>query len=65
MNLWTQYRLDKDLSLKLGYRWERYDIDNWALDNLQADSVTNALLLDEDTPDYDVHLIAASVILHF
>jgi MtrB/PioB family decaheme-associated outer membrane protein len=65
VKLWTQYRYRKDLSWKLGYRYERYSEDNWALDNLQADSVTNLLLLDEETPDYDVHIIAASVIYHF
>ena len=65
LKLWTQYRYRKDLSWKLGYRYERYTEDNWALDNLQADSVANLLLLDEETPDYDVHIIAASVSYHF
>jgi len=65
LKLWTQYRYRKDLSWKLGYRYERYRADNWALDNLQADSVANLLLLDEETPDYDTHVIAASVIYHF
>ena len=65
LKLWTQYRYRKDVSWNLGYRYERYDADNWALDNLQADSVTNLLLLDEETADYDVHVIAASVRYHF
>ena len=65
VKLWTEYRYRKDLSWKLGYRYERYTADNWALDNLQANSVANALLLDEDTPDYDVHVITASAILRF
>ncbi len=65
LKLWTRYRYRKDLSWKLGYRYERYTADNWALDNLQADSVANLLLLDEETPDYDVHVISTSVVYHF
>ncbi len=65
LKLWTRYRYRKDLSWKLGYRYERYAADNWALDNLQADSVANLLLLDEETPDYDVHVITTSVSYQF
>jgi len=65
LKLWTRYRYRKDLSWKLGYRYERYTADNWALDNLQADSVANLLLLDEETPDYDVHVISTSLVYHF
>ena len=50
---------------KLGYRYESYSADDWALDNLQADSVDNLLLLDEETPDYDAHVITASVRYRF
>ena len=65
MKLWTEYHYRRHIAWKLGYRYERYRADNWALDNLQADSVANLLLLDEATPDYDVHVIAASVRYRF
>jgi MtrB/PioB family decaheme-associated outer membrane protein len=65
VKLWTRYRYRRDLSWKLSYRYERFDADNWALDNLQADSIGNLLLLGEETPDYDAHVMSASVIYHF
>jgi hypothetical protein len=65
LKLWTEYHYRNDIAWKVGYRYERYDADNWALDNLQAGSVGSLLLLDEETPDYDVHIIAASVRYHF
>ncbi|MGB5541133.1 MAG: MtrB/PioB family decaheme-associated outer membrane protein, partial [Gammaproteobacteria bacterium] len=65
VKLWTQYHYRRDLSWKLGYRYERYRADNWALDNFQANSIPDLLLLAEETPDYDVHIIAASVNYRF
>lgn len=65
LKLWTLYHYRRNLSWSLGYRYERYRADNWALDNLQADSVNNLLLLDEETADYDVHVVTASVRYHF
>jgi MtrB/PioB family decaheme-associated outer membrane protein len=65
LKLWTQYHYRKDISLKLSYWYEDYSADNWALDNLQEDSIGNLLLLGEDTQDYHVHAIAASVIYRF
>lgn len=65
LKLWTQYHYRKDISLKLSYWYEDYSADNWALDNLQENSIGNLLLLGEDTQDYNVHAIAVSVIYRF
>jgi MtrB/PioB family decaheme-associated outer membrane protein len=65
LKLWTQYHYRKDISLKLSYWYEDYSADNWALDNLQENSIGNLLLLGEDTQDYHAHAIAASVIYRF
>jgi hypothetical protein len=65
LKLWTQYHYRKDISLKLSYWYEDYSADNWALDNLQENSIGNLLLLGEDTQDYNVQAIAASVIYRF
>ena len=43
LKLWTQYHYRKDISLKLSYWYEDYSADNWALDNLQENSVGNLL----------------------
>jgi len=65
VKLWTRYRYRKDVSLKLAYWYESYRSDDWSLDNLQADSVSNLLLLDEQTPDYNAYVVVTSVIVHF
>jgi MtrB/PioB family decaheme-associated outer membrane protein len=65
LKLWTQYHYRKDISLKLSYWYEEYSADNWALDNLQEDSIGNLLLLGEDTQNYNAHAIGASVIYRF
>ena len=65
LKLWTRYHYRKDISLKMAYWYESYRSDDWSLDNLQADSFNNLLLLDEQTPDYNAYVIVASVIVHF
>jgi len=62
IKLWTQYQFQKNTAWKLSYWYEDYNADNWAVDDLNADSVTNLLLMDEDTLDYDTHVVSASVI---
>ena len=64
VKLWTLYRHRKNMAFKLGYRYEKYKADNWAVDDLQEDSITNLLLLGEDTLD-DVHEVAVSYIYRF
>jgi len=65
LKLWTLYHYRKDLALRLTYWYEKYSADNWALDGLQPDSVPQLLLFGEDTQDYDVHAVSASVLFKF
>ena len=65
LKLWTLYHYRKDLALKLTYWYEKYSADNWALDDLQEDSVPGLLLFGEDTQDYDVHAVSASALFRF
>lgn len=66
--IWTSYNASKQLSYKLGYWFERYSADNWAIDGLQAynpGTVANALLLGNETLDYNVHVVTASASYRF
>lgn len=73
--LWTQYNHSKTLAYKLYYWYEEYEADNWAVDELQADSLigipspsgplTNYLLTGEETLDYQVHVIGISLVYLF
>jgi len=66
--LWTSYDVSRQLSYKLGYRYEKYSADNWAVDGLQPYDPTVAagiLLLGNETLDYDVHVVTASASYRF
>jgi MtrB/PioB family decaheme-associated outer membrane protein len=68
LKLWTSYDVSRQLSYKLGYRYERYSADNWAIDGLQPyDPLVAAdiLLLGNEALDYDVHVITASASYRF
>jgi len=65
LKLWTLYRVRKDVAFRVSYWYEDYEADNWALDDLQVDSVPNLLLLGEDTQDYDAHVVTLSTIFQF
>lgn len=65
VKLWTRYQYRKDIALRLNYWYQKYSADNWAVDNLQANSVPNLLLMGEETLDYDVHVVSASIVYLF
>jgi hypothetical protein len=55
-----------DIRAKLRYTWERNGVNNWQNDPLapftDIPGLTNSLWLGYDNPNYNVHLIAASLI---
>ena len=65
LKLRTLYHYRPNLGVRLTYWYEKYSADNWALDSVQPDSVPDLLLFGEETPDYDVHAISASVLFYF
>jgi hypothetical protein len=65
LKLWALYRYRHNLAFKLSYWYEDYSADNWAYDGLKENSVSNIVLLGEETQDYDTSVIAASLIYHF
>ena len=63
VKLWTNYNHSKQLSYKLGFWFEDYTADNWAVDGLQPYDplvVENTLLLGNEALDYDVYVITLS-----
>ena len=52
LNVWALYRYRHNLAIKLGYRYEDYDADNWAYDGVTETSVNKIQLLGESTQDY-------------
>ena len=63
VKLWTTYNHSKQLSYKLGFWYEDYTADNWAIDGLQPYDPTvveSTLLLGNETLDYDTYVITAA-----
>jgi len=63
IKLWTDFNYSKKLVYKLGYWYEKYSEDNWAIDGFTAydqTAVANTLLLGNKTLDYDVHVVTVS-----
>jgi MtrB/PioB family decaheme-associated outer membrane protein len=58
------YRLKDDLSLRAGYRYERYKESDWAR-NGAVDAVSTLLSLGEAPQDYDTHLVTLSLRYEF
>jgi len=60
LKLYANYRLKNNLSLRAGYWYERYESDNWALDGVAPDTISNVLTFGQLAPQYRVQVIALS-----
>ena len=56
------WHLDTNLSLKLDYQYYSYESDDWAWENVRADTVGKVLTFGQKNPDEDLHYVGASVI---
>jgi len=66
IKLWTDYNYSKQLVYKLGYWYEEYLADNWAVDDLPAYTPNSGiLLLGNTTMDYEVRVITVSASYKF
>ena len=58
------YRLNKNLSLGGGYRYENYESDDWQTD-VELDASTAVLLMSGPVEDYEAHQATVFVTYHF
>jgi hypothetical protein len=56
------WHLRETLSLQLEYQYYSYESDDWAWDDVQADTIDKVLSFGQDNPDEDIHYVGASVI---
>lgn len=54
------YPISRSLNLNFGYMYTKYDQDDWAIEDLNPDTVSNYLALGPDPYDYDVHSLFLS-----
>ena len=68
IKLYTDYHYNKRLSYRLGYWYEEYVADDWAVDGLDPYDptvVSSTLLLGEQTMDYEVRVFTVSASYRF
>ena len=65
IKLYADYRMKKNLKLRLNYTYEDYVSRDWALDGVTYDSIGRVLPLGEQSPDYSEHLLGVSVVFKY
>lgn len=65
MSLATRYRFTENVSVRLGYAFERLRVDDWSVDDVFPATLPRVLTTGQTTPDYHVHVVALSFIYEF
>ena len=65
VRIYANYHLDESMQLQLAYWYEEYDVSDWSIENVSADTVSNLLSLGESYPDYSNHVIKLSLRYRF
>lgn len=65
IGLRADYKVADDLTLRFGYRFEKYDVEDFALDSVDEIIAPAAFGLGNKSPDYDVHVIGVSAVRKF
>ena len=65
LSLEANYQVERNTRLRLNYRYEKFDADDWSTDGVQVNSIPEVLLLGEDNPSYSQHVIGVAVISRF
>ena len=65
LRLQARYRYSEQLDFRLAFWHESLDGEDWALDDVDPDTVPTVLLTGEETPDYSNNVMALSAIYRF
>lgn len=65
LDLFGQYILQKDVSLKLKYVFERYTSSDWSVDQVLPATMANVIGTNQVSPKYNVHFVGVSVAYQF
>ena len=65
LKVYADYKIKRDLVLRLRYWYEKYDSEDWALDSVEPNTLANVITLGESSADYDVHAVGLSVLYRF
>lgn len=64
-SLYADYRLRPNMSVKAGYRYEKYDSSNWSLDDVGTNTIPSVLSLGSPSPYYTQNLYSLSLRYQF
>jgi hypothetical protein len=59
------YQRQENTKVQLSYRCEKYDEDNWSLDDVNPATIPEVLVLGQGNPNYEQHVIGVSLITRF
>ena len=63
--LMADWHFDERWSFNAGWRWEKFDADDWAKDGVAPDTISNVLTFGADTLDYDVNVFLVGFTYRF
>jgi len=63
--LYVNFTPKKKLSLRLTYWYESYRSNDWALDNVAPNTISNVLAFGEQSPNYDINVISLAARYQF
>ena len=64
-NIYGDYEIKRDLFFRISYWYEKYDSDDWSIDGVAPNELSNVITLGDVSPDYDNHVIALSLRYRF
>lgn len=65
LSLSGDVQVRENVSVRLGYIFEWFESKDFALDNVDQDTLANVITLGESSPDYTAHVVGLSAILKF
>lgn len=65
LEIYSRYRLNENVTLRLDYWFEKLDTDDFFIDNVQPTTIPNLLSLGQQSPNYSVHAVGVSASYRF
>lgn len=65
LDVYADYSLRPNMSVKAGYRYEKYDSSNWSLDDVSTNTIPSVLSLGSPSPYYTQNLYSLSLRYQF
>lgn len=65
VQLYGTYKVNKDVTLKAMYWYQKLEASDWAWDTIQPASIPNVITTGQVAPDYNVNFVGISVIYRF